>query len=380
MSSIKKSGDLVLESSPFDVMMGRGKKSNDHPGNIRFRKLIVEMSNEYNRSHTGKRARMVDEVITQIHASGGRFVQAVTVANAKGEASAAWEVVSEEKALAKVKQALRDLGSTRKRRSSVHKQEAVGRDNVSASPEMQTAAMAASASQIAQLQQQQILQNTLLSPADLQLSHQQQQQSLLASLQQHSSAHHQPQQHGIAQHLGLLNSDPCLLMNHPLLQQSQTTNMFQSASSSWPMIPTNGFNNLQHTSLQPPPGHLTPVQIQQARQHFFREQQLRDILFQTQNSNNASSPSAKPPSPIHGNNNSPITSTTAANHPLRQMAVETTSMMQDELQQQQQEQQEKQQLITSGSTASSQPKLPQPKDDDDEETDDEVGIPDSHPI
>mmetsp|Transcript_27101 Transcript_27101/g.76264 ORF Transcript_27101/g.76264 Transcript_27101/m.76264 type:complete len:847 (+) Transcript_27101:469-3009(+) len=59
-----------------DVLMGRGTGSNDHEGNITFRKLVCETNDEYQTSRVrGDKTRISRKVIAMIHAKKGRFLR-----------------------------------------------------------------------------------------------------------------------------------------------------------------------------------------------------------------------------------------------------------------------------------------------------------------
>lgn len=110
-------GTLVLETNDDDVILGRGKNANNRPGNIRLRHKTTLVAAAYRDSETtDEKNDMAAKIITEVQSSGGRFLRSVTASNAKGELVAAWEVVPYDTALAKVKQAIRDVGAAEKRK------------------------------------------------------------------------------------------------------------------------------------------------------------------------------------------------------------------------------------------------------------------------
>lgn len=110
-------GQLVLETHEFDVFLGRGKQANSRPGNTYFRKLAAEYSLEYIGASSSDTKNMIAKRIAlRVDDKGGRFLRPVTAANSKGESVRAWEIISEDMRLTKVKQAMRDAASTIKRK------------------------------------------------------------------------------------------------------------------------------------------------------------------------------------------------------------------------------------------------------------------------
>ena len=125
MNQTPKHGKLVLELNEFDVFFGRGKSAFFRPGNVGFRKLAKEKAEIYqssvSSSDTKTMKKLAEEIIAEINARGGRFVRPVTATNASGEMQAAWEIVGEDLALVKTKQAIRDSRSSRTRKNRKHK-------------------------------------------------------------------------------------------------------------------------------------------------------------------------------------------------------------------------------------------------------------------
>jgi len=118
-------GTLVTSLNINDVLCGRGTKSNDNIGNIRFRQIIALHRNDYiGTSGRAMKSRIANKVLHKIQIElepRGRFLKrredAVNVKdhnatndnnnNESGSDGDVWEVVDQSTALEKVKQALR---------------------------------------------------------------------------------------------------------------------------------------------------------------------------------------------------------------------------------------------------------------------------------
>lgn len=100
---------LEILLNPNDVLCGRGSGPNDYSGNINFRALVLERRDEYlSTSNRASKAKIAKEIVGHVHnlKPPGRFLE---------QHGKTWRVVSEEKALEKAKQALRQ---NRHRRST----------------------------------------------------------------------------------------------------------------------------------------------------------------------------------------------------------------------------------------------------------------------
>jgi hypothetical protein len=103
----------VLEPTPHDVLIVRGKRGLNTPGNVLFRHLIKARAVDYqatDRSHV--RDSIASEIMAEIAVNGGRFLQLPNIPNEEdavdGAESSSWVVIRKNVARAKVKQALRD--------------------------------------------------------------------------------------------------------------------------------------------------------------------------------------------------------------------------------------------------------------------------------
>mmetsp|Transcript_13783 Transcript_13783/g.26442 ORF Transcript_13783/g.26442 Transcript_13783/m.26442 type:complete len:369 (+) Transcript_13783:207-1313(+) len=91
--------------SEKDVLMGRGKRISEWPGNIYFRQVVNKYRDEYNSSSRKNKVGVAKSVLDDIHAIGGRFVQ-----QNKGDK---WEEVELDRAIEKACQALREKEKSR---------------------------------------------------------------------------------------------------------------------------------------------------------------------------------------------------------------------------------------------------------------------------
>jgi hypothetical protein len=111
-------GQVVMQPNANDIVLGRGVPISKYEGNIRFRELIREYKGEY--MATGRHHRkqeIVAEVVQKIRERNCRFLLRIETdeeARKHGlpAGSRAWYMASEEAALSKVKQALREMESS----------------------------------------------------------------------------------------------------------------------------------------------------------------------------------------------------------------------------------------------------------------------------
>lgn len=89
----------------FDILLGRGKHLNYHPGNVYFRMITAKRAIEYVTAETSvHKDRIHKEVVQAIRQRGGDFLKKC---NDDSE-NPAFEIVSGGAVSSKVKQALRD--------------------------------------------------------------------------------------------------------------------------------------------------------------------------------------------------------------------------------------------------------------------------------
>lgn len=88
-----------------DVLMGRGKRSYNHEGNVRFRALVAERASSYFETQSKKvRRDIAKQIMARIEKNGGKFLRPTSTNDG-------WEITPNSIVLTKVKQALRDTAS-----------------------------------------------------------------------------------------------------------------------------------------------------------------------------------------------------------------------------------------------------------------------------
>ena len=96
--------DSVTSSSfviqPNDVLFGRGKTVVEHPGNIRFRKIVGMQMDQYEAASRLEKTCITEKIVQTIHESDGRFL--------KRDVGGDWEEVDQETARKKVGHAFRN--------------------------------------------------------------------------------------------------------------------------------------------------------------------------------------------------------------------------------------------------------------------------------
>jgi hypothetical protein len=88
----------------FDVICGRGERSNQHPGNRFYLGLVNIRKPLYRKGSAKEKVALVLEVLSSVRERGGRILRL----DKKADATIRWYVSDERKALEKVRQALRD--------------------------------------------------------------------------------------------------------------------------------------------------------------------------------------------------------------------------------------------------------------------------------
>lgn len=84
-----------------DVLFGRGKRSNNHFGNVFFRELVLSMSLEYKSCSKIQKTALANSIVDRIHKKGGKFLTLIP-------ASDSWVEVKGLALRKKASQALRD--------------------------------------------------------------------------------------------------------------------------------------------------------------------------------------------------------------------------------------------------------------------------------
>lgn len=91
----------------WDVLSGRGGRTNLNTGNRRFRAIVASMQREYLTARKKDKVLIARQVVDQVHANGGRFL--------KRGADDCWVEVSDKVALSKSSQALRESLNVREK-------------------------------------------------------------------------------------------------------------------------------------------------------------------------------------------------------------------------------------------------------------------------
>jgi hypothetical protein len=101
--SIKRSGQFEGIDLPArnDVLLGRGKPFQEHPGNICMRNLVELYLKEYQGAPIGQKNVIAGKIVADIQETGGRFV--------KKRADGWWEETEDDDALVKVLKTFRTL-------------------------------------------------------------------------------------------------------------------------------------------------------------------------------------------------------------------------------------------------------------------------------
>lgn len=106
-SSMSLDNQTVIEPTEYDVLLGRGKSSQNHPGNIHFRQLVQSKRDEYEKAKIMGKTLIAERIILSIHDMQGRFL--------KQKGGDLWEEVDNETARDKVAHAFRDRRRKHKR-------------------------------------------------------------------------------------------------------------------------------------------------------------------------------------------------------------------------------------------------------------------------
>ena len=112
-TAVESSNENLIPSRN-DVLLGRGKGSHMHEGNVWFRRLVKERQKLYDTASTPEKTRIADEIVRMVKESrGGLFLK---------KKGTAWVEVSDSVARLKVShafRALREAALGRKGRNSV---------------------------------------------------------------------------------------------------------------------------------------------------------------------------------------------------------------------------------------------------------------------
>jgi len=101
-SQVKTSscGAIIKDAGGLDVLLGRGKKVAEWPGNVEFRKLVYHYRKVYASAPRNSKTQVALQVVNKIHGLGGRFIEEAEHGNHR--------LVSRTRMIEKVCQALRE--------------------------------------------------------------------------------------------------------------------------------------------------------------------------------------------------------------------------------------------------------------------------------
>jgi hypothetical protein len=76
IESSRSSGETIIASVPsqIDVLLGRGKRAQCHPGNLRLHHLLESYFLSYEAKSTNKKSGVHDEVVKTMKRNGSRFL------------------------------------------------------------------------------------------------------------------------------------------------------------------------------------------------------------------------------------------------------------------------------------------------------------------
>jgi hypothetical protein len=100
---------VEVEPMTMDILLGRGKPLQRHPGNVRFRQLIACNADNYELGDRFQKTLIAADVVATIRESDGRFLKPCE--------KDGWETINDETARLKVAHTFRTLRKSKKNRS-----------------------------------------------------------------------------------------------------------------------------------------------------------------------------------------------------------------------------------------------------------------------
>lgn len=70
-----KRADTIVQPLSSDVILGRGRHQQEHPGNLELAKLVDSKREEYSKLRKLEKTRIIREIVESFESSGGRFVE-----------------------------------------------------------------------------------------------------------------------------------------------------------------------------------------------------------------------------------------------------------------------------------------------------------------
>lgn len=107
--------ETAVRPNNHDVLFGRGKPFQNHPGNRKMLGLIDRFKRQYNESPRDQKRPIVEEIIGILSSDGGRFLRRYN----DDVSSTWWTVVSQQIAFDKVSHAFRSRGRTKAAQSVI---------------------------------------------------------------------------------------------------------------------------------------------------------------------------------------------------------------------------------------------------------------------
>lgn len=105
-----ESSPIITDVTSHDVLLGRGNGVKNWAGNLHYRDLIRRHAHTYVDCQDRTQKDMIaHKVILQIEEPGGRFLKQLSAEIEGSLIGATWEKIPRDAALAKVRQALRDM-------------------------------------------------------------------------------------------------------------------------------------------------------------------------------------------------------------------------------------------------------------------------------
>lgn len=65
----------ILQPLSSDVILGRGRHQQEHPGNLKLAQLVDSKRQEYSQLRKLEKSRIIRDIVERFESSGGRFVE-----------------------------------------------------------------------------------------------------------------------------------------------------------------------------------------------------------------------------------------------------------------------------------------------------------------
>ena len=109
----------ILKARPEDILCGRGKPFQNHPGNKKMLTLVAEHKQAYCKEKRERKRVFAEKIVKMINKSGARFLKRVEALS--DSSSVHFEIVDQEIAFEKVMHALRSKDRSSEKRKPVKK-------------------------------------------------------------------------------------------------------------------------------------------------------------------------------------------------------------------------------------------------------------------